>query len=279
MSIRDSTDWATAVRTTDILIRGYGRTSADWEPSLVIQQLTCNPVVCGTAVERFSKQMPIWQPATVAEEGTRPIDVLYGQYDAFARSIIIFINRIIQDSAMFGAEPDELLTLVRIHEHAHAVIHLGCGADEFHRAMSAFGNADKTDWSTFCSDRTSWFSAFPVALHEFLAQALTHAAIQKLSDRRRSETLLGVFDTLEAWQPRYYQLSSKVKDYAAFADWPLVLDAARGVADSYRGQDFTLAEGLEALICAAATQGAPRSGDPTMSVDNSSAPSRSRSVS
>jgi hypothetical protein len=54
--------------------------------------------------------------------------------------------------------------------------------------------------------------------------------------------------TLEAKQPTHYKLSALVKERAVQANWPLVLDAARGSIDAYREQDFTLAAGVEALV-------------------------------
>jgi len=243
-----ATDWATAIRVMDICIRGHQRVVPDDEPTLLVQRITRNPVLCGGATEHFSQHMPVWHPATPDEDGLRPIDVLYGQYDPTTRSIKIFVNRINQDAKTFGAEPDELLELVRIHEHAHAVIHLGSRADDVHRDLSDFGQSNKTDWSKFLSERTSWFTGFSLELHEFLAQALTYASVCGLSSQQRSARLRELFDALEAKQPAYYRLSSSVKDRAALAAWPLVLDAARGSIDVYREGDFTLAAGLDALV-------------------------------
>jgi hypothetical protein len=196
--------------------------------------------------------MPVWHPATPDEDGLRPIDVLYGQYDPTTRSIEIFVNRINQDAETFGGEPDELLELVRIHEHAHAVVHLGSRADDVHRDLSAFGQSNKTDWSKFISERTSWFTGLSLELHEFLAQALTYASVCRLSSQQRSAKLREVFGALEAKQLAHYRLSSSVKDSAALADWRLVLDAARASIDVYREPDFTLVAGLEALVSSGA---------------------------
>lgn len=90
---------------------------------------------------------------------------------------------------------------------------------------------------------------FSTDLHEFLAQALTYAALSELSAQQRAEKLRRVFDALEAKQPPSYQLSALVKRCAARAEWPLVLDAARGAVNVYREQNFTLNSGLGALVC------------------------------
>ncbi|HZA55828.1 MAG TPA: hypothetical protein VE616_16380 [Candidatus Udaeobacter sp.] len=245
-------DWARAIRVSDILLRGHPRAVAEDEPTLLVQRIARNPVLCGGPVEHFSQDIPIWVPKTPDEDSLHPIDVLYGTYDPRSRSINIFVNRIRQDAKSFGAEPNELLEIVRIHEYAHAVTHLGSRSDDVQDQLSSFGGGKKTAWSVFIEERTSWFSRFPTELHEFLAQALTYAALSRLSAPRRWERLREVFDALEAKQPPQYKLSSSVKQYAAGADWPLVLGAARGTIDVYRQQDFTLSAGLEALVCSAA---------------------------
>jgi hypothetical protein len=155
---------------------------------------------------------------------------------------------------MYGAEPDELREIVRIHEHAHALVHLGSRADDVYDHLATFGRDKRTDWPDFIHRRTSWFSAFPVELHEFLAQALTYATVQRLSVTRKPATLTQVFDALELKQPHHYRLSASVKRCAAEADWALVLDAARGTTDVHRGEGFTLSAGLEALVRSVAEQ-------------------------
>jgi hypothetical protein len=243
-----SKDWAQAVRVAERLQRGHRQVTADDEPSLLVQRVAQNVVLCGTATEHFSQDMPVWCPATSDEADLLPIDVLYGRYTAATKSIEIFINRIAQDAHTFGAEPDELRDVVRIHEHAHAVVHIGSRVDDAHRDLSTLGPGGKTDWHKFVGVRDSWFAALPVEIHESLAQSLTYAALRTLSAKARSDRLLKVFDALESKQPNHYKLSSNVKDRAATADWPLVLDAARGIADSYRSRAFTLTAGLEELI-------------------------------
>lgn len=245
-------DWATAIRVSDILLRGHTHAAAEEEPSLLLQRIAGNPVLCGGPVEHFSRVMPVWAPKTLDEERLRPIDVLYGTYDPSTRSIDIFVNRIHQDAKTFGVDPNQLLEIVRIHEHAHAVIHLGNRSDDVQNQLSAFGGGNRTAWSPFIEKRTSWFSRLSTELGEFLAQALTYAAISGMCSPRRADKCREVFDALEAKQPAHYKLSPSVKQYAARADWPLILEAARETIDVYREQDFTLRAGLEALVCSAA---------------------------
>jgi len=249
-------DWATAIQVADKLLRGGARAVPQDEPTLLIQRIASNPILCGGPIEYFSKDIPPWCPKTPEEDKLLPIDDLYGYYDPKTRTIVIFVNRIDQDASIFGAEADELLEIVRIHEHAHAVVHLGSRADDIHKHLFSFDGSNKTAWLPFLDDRTSWFVGFPTDLHEFLAQALTYAAILELSAPQRREKLRRVFDSLEAKQPPHYQLSALVKQCAARADWPLVLYAARGAVDVYREQDFSLSAGLRALVCSVSESGA-----------------------
>jgi hypothetical protein len=215
---------------------------------LLTQRITRNPILCGGPTEYFSKKTPAWHPKTPDENELKPIDVLYGHYDPTNRSIEIFVNRIHQDASTFGAEPNELCEVVRIHEHAHAVAHLGSRFDDVHDHLSVFGQDKRTDWSEFLEQRTSWFNRFPIELHEFLAQGITYAALHRLSVPGRSERLRAVFEALELKQPSHYRLTPIVRKYADKADWTLILDAVRGTIDAYRERDFLLSTGIEALV-------------------------------
>jgi len=245
-------DWATAQRCSDVLLRGHHRVESADEPTLLVQRLARNPILCGGPTEYFSQNMPVRLPGSPYDDSLRPIDVLYGRYDPKTREIEIFVNRIDQDANIYGAEPGDLREIVRIHEHAHAVVHLGSRADDVYDHLATSGQSKRTEWPEFIDRRTSWFTEFPNELHEFLVQALTHAVLQKLSVMRRSEKLRQVFDELELKQPPEYRLSSAVKRCAAEADWALIIDAARCTTDVYPDQDFTLRSGLEALVCSVA---------------------------
>jgi len=69
--------WAGTIRFADKLRgRDYPAVPVD-EPTLLVQRLARNPVLCGGPIEHFSKDMPVWHPKTTEEERLRPIDVLY----------------------------------------------------------------------------------------------------------------------------------------------------------------------------------------------------------
>lgn len=243
-------DWATTIRVVGKLHPPRQQRVGQDEPPLLIQRIASNLYVCGGPTEQPSQDIRVWSSATPEEEALRPIDVLYGRYEPESRLIDIFVKSIRQDASLFGAEPDDLLEIVRIHEHAHAVVHLG------ERSPSWFGESGQTSGAPLLNERTAWFVGLPDDVPEFLAQALTYAALSHLSLPGRSQRLQGVFDALEAKQPLQYKLSPLVKQCAARADWPLILDAARGAINPHRGQGFTLRAGLEELVCAASDAGA-----------------------
>jgi hypothetical protein len=251
-------DWAIAMQVGDEMDYRRRHSVADDEPTILVQRIAGHAVLCGGAIEQFSEAMPIFIPTTPAEDGLCPIDVLYGAYKPASRSIELFVNRIERDAIEYGAEPHELRTIVRLHEQAHAIVHLGTRCDDIPKCLSGYDKMGLTDWPKFIGERTTWFNTCPTDVHEFLAQALTYAAIYAMSSPRESEKLLKVFDALEAKQPSHYKLSALVKQHARLADWRLVLDTARDSDVVYgEKQDFTLRAGLEALVCKSGEGAAP----------------------
>lgn len=242
-----SSDWACAKRVADVCLHGHRQVDVAEEPALVVQRVARNPILCAAPTEYFSREMPVWQPDPADHDDLRPIDVLYGCYEPTSREIKVFVNRIEQDAPIYGAEARELCDVVRIQEYCHAVVHLGIRADDVHERLREWGPGDRTEWSDFVTSRTSWFLAVDPKTHEFLAQALAYAALQRLNDwegRFRK-----IFDALEAKQPARYRLSPEVKQHAGDAHWALILDAARERIGAHRGEGFTWKAGLEALVC------------------------------
>ena len=213
-----------------------------------MQRLARNPILCGGPAEYFSQDKPV-KLGSHYDDRLRSIDILYGHYELKTREIEIFVKRIDQDANIYGAEPGELCEIVRIHEYAHAIVHLGSRVDDVYEHLEISCRNKRTEWTEFVDRRTSWFTEFPNELHEFLAQALTYAALQKLSVTRKSEKLRQVFEALELKQPYEYRLSSEVKQCTAKADWALIIEEARSTTNIYIDQDFTLRAGLEALVC------------------------------
>jgi hypothetical protein len=241
-----SEEWAESVwvmRKTELVFR-YPSRCPNFDPGECVRRVTRNIVLCGGSSEYFSTKMPCWTPSA-AEEQLFPIDVLYGCYDAVNRSIQIFVDRIRQDAPMFNATPCDLERIVRIHEYAHAIAHLGVPLDYADDHLSTIGSSKLTDWEEFIARRTDWFRRTNSEIHELLAQAITWSILE--SDPQ-AERLCEIFELLEEKQPSQYRLPGQLKAATAGADWPLILDVARGVIDRERPNAFEMIAALRRLI-------------------------------
>lgn len=218
------------------------------EPSCLVQRFTGNLTLCGSPTEYFSHEMPIFRPNRPEEEKLLPIDILYGCYDPLTRSINIYVERICQDAEKFGAEYEEFLQIIRIHEYAHAVVHLG---NEDKTDLYVFGANNRTDWQAFLKRRTNVFHALSHKDHEFLAQAITYGILCKMSEisSTLSTKFRQIFEALEKRQPSSYQISDEVKRHAANANWPVIINKARQWNSSNETLDFSLSDALDAFIC------------------------------
>lgn len=184
-----------------------------------IRCITDNHILCAGLVESFSKEMP-----HTANEDLLPIDILFGAYSPVQHTITIFIDSIRKHASRIGATPAELTHIVRVHEYAHAIVHLGIPFASAEKEMLTF-DGDLTAWHLVLNRRTCWFKSMKAELHELLAQALTYGVLQTGPN---PEKMIGVFEELEKKQPAHYQLSKEVKLQIANADWPMILNAARG---------------------------------------------------
>jgi hypothetical protein len=246
-------DWAKAVHVMDVLrVREGGRQLSD--PSLVVQSTTRNVFLTDGPTEVFSQAMPT--PEKLDDDELMPIDVLYGRYVPGTRRVEIFINRIEQDAPRFNCEPSDLLTIVRIHEYAHAVCHIGIPVQDIQECLSANSGTPETDWATFGIERERSFRSLDTASHELIAQALTWYCINKFWSTTESSRLMDAFRALEAHQATEYQLSQSLKDATLRTNWRLIIDAVHGVVDCFGGTNFEMREGLAALIQKTAEQAA-----------------------
>ena len=244
--MEDSKAWARTIRVTNVLLHGHPKVAGPYEPRLTVQVVTRNVVLCDAPLERFSDQTPVFVPDGPEQERWRPIDVLYGSYNPASRSVDIYIDNVRRDASLFGEFAD-VLQIVRLHEYAHATVHLGIRLDQAINVLDTIEPAGYTDWNTFLEERGRAFEEVDVASHEYLAQAITLAAIEEVPDRNQSERLRATFDALEARQPPHYVVPDDIKAFARRVDWSLVIAAARRDIDVFRGNDFSLLAGLLAL--------------------------------
>lgn len=216
------------------------------EPRLAVQEITRSVILCDAPAETFSLKMPTWAPQLPNDRDLLPIDVLYGTYDSQARLIEIYAKRIERDAQLYGGSFEDLLQIVRLHEYAHAVLHLGVPIHDTNSTLGTFSPSGTTNWNEFVARRTKMFVALESACHEFLAQAITYACLCNLPEHQSSH-LKGVFEKLEAKQPQHYVVPTEIKAAAANVDWSLALRAARQEIDVFRGDNFLLYNGLLAL--------------------------------
>ena len=148
---------------------------------------------------------------------------------------------------------------MRLHEYAHAVVHFGVRLSQVPDTLNALAQDGYTDWKTFIDRRRQTYEQLDSASHEFLAQAITFASILGLGDSYRSERLRATFEALEARQPAHYVVPTDNKACAQEVPWFLVLEAARGDIDVFRGSGFSMYAGLLAL----ARDFTPASTDPS----------------
>lgn len=241
-----SEEWAQTVwtiRKTDLAFRDPSR-CPNFDPGESVHRFTRNINLCGGPTEYFSTKMPCWTPSA-AEEQLLPIDILYGCYDAVNRSIQIFVDRIRQDAPMFKATPCDLERIVRIHEYTHAIAHLGVPVDYADDHLSTIGSNKLTDWPDFIARRTDWFGRTTSEIHELLAQTITWGILES---EPQAERLCEIFERLEERQPSHYRIPGQLKAVAADADWPLILDVARGVIDWERPNGFEMIAALRRLM-------------------------------
>jgi hypothetical protein len=137
---------------------------------------------------------------------------------------------------------------VRIHEYAHAVVHLGVDIWDATDHLEVFGQSGTTDWGPFRTERDKIFASLEPEVHELLAQAITWACVCRMSTELKSDRLVETFVALEARQARAYRLAPEVQKAAIQAGWPLVLRAARGEVTAHRSGSFGMREGISAII-------------------------------
>jgi hypothetical protein len=243
----DPESWAKIVYSLWLLQEEHQRMPAADDARAIVERVTGHPMLLGGPTEIFSQRMPAYSPAH-GEDDLAPIDVLYGHYDPQHLLVVCYVNRIRADAGRYAAAVQDLLTIVRIHEYAHAVVHTGLDLRRIEDQLSIFGVWDITDWNSFRASRDQAFVALDENSHELLAQAITWACLCHETAQVRSKHLPEIFLAVEARQPPPHRLSPHIRQRASSACWPLVLSTARGEIDDKRGSAFSMTEGLAALI-------------------------------
>ena len=103
-----------------------------------------------------------------------PIDGLLGKYDADRQEITIFKRGIAQVAKQLNLRDGDVTFVVRLHEWAHALLHVGLVEAQRLRVTK-----DETSWSTAFVSATTEFRRLN-GVHEQLAQLIVHHGLQSL---------------------------------------------------------------------------------------------------
>jgi hypothetical protein len=103
------------------------------------------------------------------------IDGLLGLYSPDTLQITIFRKGISRVAELLNARVADLTFIVRIHEWAHALLHVG-----FPEAERLQLTKQESLWPKHLAAATGWFRTLDAPLHERLAQLLTHHGVCSL---------------------------------------------------------------------------------------------------
>lgn len=213
------------------------------DPLQSVMSLTHNCIPGGGPTEVYSLDLP--HPPS-QDETIRPIDSLYGSYSASARKITIYAQAIERDKALYGATYQDFLYIVRLHEYAHAIVHLGLRLGREQDVLEPIAGSNPDPWTQFFSARNLLYGELAEDVHEFLAQGITLGCLKSLQTPARAR-FVEVFESLETFQPPHYHVSSALLN-AFEVRWQVALDCARGDLDAARGEGFNLRQGLESVM-------------------------------
>jgi hypothetical protein len=243
VATESGTIWATVVLT----VNSAHQDELQYEPATLVQRITKNVILCGGPSEHYSNKMPAVPHDPDVDFDLLPIDILYGCYNPDKRAITLYVKRIEQHAPRFGAKFEDLLPIVHIHEYAHAIVHLGVAASRIASLSRDLMVDQETNWTEFITTRDAWFKRTTTEVHEFLAQSITYGILTTIEPTSRSQTLIKVFEELEKHQPIHYRISGLAKNYAASADWALVLKALQGGELTPWLGRFPIIEGIDVL--------------------------------
>jgi hypothetical protein len=176
----------------------------------------------------FSDAQPRLRPRTQEEEKLIPIDELLGKYNYRKRSIEIFTKNILHFAeSELKCDVSSLEYLVRIHEYAHALVHLGVSWDDEPSLIRNYTGGQQTDWKPFLRTRSGAFRSLRSDFHEFIAQVVSWMVIGVLEPLSERNQLQELFVRLMERQPAKYVLNDEVLGKALYGDPTLLLVWAR----------------------------------------------------
>lgn len=136
------------------------------------------------------------------------IDECLGLYDPDEMKITIFVKGIEIAGQIIGCNAKHLEHIVRLHEYAHAIVHVRVTLEESQRA------AKESIYATrFLEQAITTYKSIESRVHEQLAQLLTYHSLKILRDgakHKRAKAAIDqrieVFERLNQYQPAEYRL-------------------------------------------------------------------------
>jgi len=92
-----------------------------------------------------------------------PIDVLYGNYNPKSHHLEIYVNSLERHKDLYKSSFDDFIFMVRAHEFAHALVHLGLRHETRDSVLYDVNATDSTNWRTFFEKRRKAFSKRVIA--------------------------------------------------------------------------------------------------------------------
>jgi hypothetical protein len=151
--------------------------------------------ICSFSMAHYPTEIPTEDdPPVKLGERTEiiPIDKFLGLYSPDKREILIFLKGIREASDILQVNPKHLETIVRIHEWAHAILHLGVTEKDRVQILK-----DDSYWAVVLESSTGLFKEIEPALHEMLAQILTLYCVQDMKRDSKSDQGRQVLERLE----------------------------------------------------------------------------------
>lgn len=197
-------------------------------PAVLVQASPQETFRPNSPVEIFSDAQPRFRPQAPEEENLIPIDEVLGRYNYRRRTIEIFYKNIAYFAeAELKCDVSSLEYVVRIHEYAHALVHLGVSWDDEPSLIRNYTEGQQTDWKPFLHTRSGAFRSLRSDFHEFIAQVVSWMVIGVLEPLSERHQLQELFVRLMERQPAKYVLKAEILGKALYGDPTLLLAWAR----------------------------------------------------
>lgn len=207
-----------------------GRDEQLISPCLGLSKICHSDFLAGSPDEILSEKIETDFPRILEKEPLQiEVDRFLGKYFPKKRRIEIYYRAIQRVSERIGVKFSDLFSVVRVHEWAHAIFHLGVPLYSQNTANSLPDDFPiQKDWRSFRRNRTTRFLKTDSVLHEKIAQGLTYKFARDrslVSGDRDNKELLAAYLKLEEIQSPKYQLSGEEKDIASrIVSWVDVID-------------------------------------------------------